>query len=200
EIITEIRGGGRASHGAAVGLVVGVWLFSRKNKLPLLWSVDRLIILVGISCALIRLGNLFNSEIFGYPTDLPWAFRFLDSRKWVMEAAPMGCHPTQIYEGGLYLIVFIISMVMYYRYDLARRRPGLIFGVAMIGLFTSRFVVEFVKFDQVDFESGMLLDMGQILSLPFMAWGAWMLYGALRRPEVSAKEIAETEKKNRKNR
>lgn len=87
-IITGFRDGGMASHGAAIGLLIGLWLFSRKNKLPYIWSLDRIMIAVGIGGAIVRMGNLFNSEIFGTATTLPWGFEFVRSVKWVNEFAP----------------------------------------------------------------------------------------------------------------
>ena len=93
-IITGFRDGGMASHGAAIGLLIGLWLFSRRNKLPYIWSLDRIMIPVGIGGAIVRLGNLFNSEIFGQATTLPWGFEFVRSHKWVAEFAPAAVHPT----------------------------------------------------------------------------------------------------------
>lgn len=128
-IITGFRDGGMASHGAAIGLLIGLWLFSRKNKLPYIWSLDRIMIAVGIGGAVVRLGNLFNSEIFGMATTLPWGFEFVRSAKWVNEFAPAAVHPTQIYEALCYLITFGILCWLYYAKDIARRRPGILFGI-----------------------------------------------------------------------
>ena len=97
-ILTEFRDGGMASHGAAIGILVGLWLFSRKNKLPYVWALDRILIGVAIGGALVRFGNLCNSEIFGTPTTLPWGFEFVRSAKWVNQSAPAAVHPTQLYE------------------------------------------------------------------------------------------------------
>ncbi len=178
EIITNIRDGGMASHGAAIGLLVGLWLFSRKNKLPYLWALDRVMVAVGIGGAIIRLGNLFNSEIFGHTTDLPWGFRFLNSMQWQRHAAPLACHPTQIYEALCYLVTFVVLAVLYQRYDMGRRRPGVMFGVGLIGIFLTRFFIEYIKFEQVAFEQDMVLLMGQWLSIPFIIMGvAAIIYG-----------------------
>ncbi len=182
EIITEIRSGGMASHGAAIGIVVGLWLFSRKNKLPYLWAMDRIMVAVGTGAAIIRIGNLLNSEIFGYTTDLPWGFNFLRSRLWHEQAAPMACHPTQLYEAFGYLVSFVILWVLYQRYDMGRRYPGVMFGVGLICAFSTRFIVEFVKFDQVGFEQGMILNMGQLLSIPFMIAGVVSIVYGLKHP------------------
>lgn len=184
EIITGFRDGGLASHGAALGLLVGLWLFARKNKLPYIWGLDRIMIAVGIGGAFVRFGNLFNSEIFGGPTTLPWGFKFLISREWQSVCAPAACHPTQIYEALCYLATFVVLLWMYYRKDYGRRRPGAIFGVGLIGVFLTRFFIEYVKLEQGGADTGLFLKMGQILSIPFIVMGLWMLIRALRRPEV----------------
>ena len=183
-IITGFRDGGMASHGAAIGLLIGLWLFSRKNKLPYIWSLDRIMIAVGIGGAVVRLGNLFNSEIFGMATTLPWGFEFVRSAKWVNEFAPAAVHPTQIYEALCYLVLFIILWWMYYKKDTARRRPGLMFGFFLIVLFGTRFLIEFIKNPQEDFEVNMLLNMGQLLSIPFILTGIVILWCALRKPPL----------------
>ena len=183
-IITGFRDGGMASHGAAIGLLIGLWLFSRRNKLPYIWSLDRIMIPVGIGGAIVRLGNLFNSEIFGQATTLPWGFEFVRSHKWVAEFAPAAVHPTQIYEAAAYLVLFGILCWMYYGPKLALRRPGLMFGFFLIYLFGFRFLVEFIKNPQEEFERTMTLNMGQWLSIPFIVLGIVILYRACRRPAV----------------
>ena len=199
EIITGFRDGGLASHGAAIGLLVGLWLFARKNRLPYIWGLDRIMIPVGIGGALVRLGNLFNSEIFGGPTTLPWGFRFLRSREWQVVCAPEACHPTQIYEGLCYLITFLILCWLYYRKDYGRRRPGIIFGVGLLGVFFTRFVIEYVKLEQGGADTGLFLKMGQILSIPFILLGIWMVIRAFRRPEcdIEAVRLAQEQKPSR---
>lgn len=184
-IITGFRDGGLASHGAAMGLLVGLWLFSRKNKLPYIWSLDRVMIPVGIGGALVRLGNLFNSEIFGTSTTQPWGFEFLRSSLWVQEFAPAAVHPTQIYEALCYLVTFGILCWLYYAKDLARRRPGILFGIGLIGTFLTRFFIEYIKVEQGAFEQGWVLDMGQWLSIPFIVLGAYMIYWGATRPEMT---------------
>lgn len=176
--ILKFRDGGLASHGAAIGLLIGLWLFSRRNKLPYLWSLDRIMIPVAIGGSLVRLGNLFNSEIYGRATDLPWGFIFVRNG----ETVPM--HPTQIYEALCYLLLFFILCWLYYKKDMARRHPGLIFGVALIGTFLSRFLIEYVKLPQVAFEEGMRINMGQILSIPFIIVGVVMVVYGLRHKVV----------------
>ncbi len=184
-IVMGFRDGGLASHGAAIGLLIGLWLFSRKNRLPYVWSLDRIMIPVGIGGAAVRLGNLFNSEIFGVATDLPWGFEFLRSNKWLYEYAPAAVHPTQIYEALCYLATFGLLCWLYYGRDLARRRPGLLFGVGLVGVFLTRFFIECIKTEQSAFEKGMLLDMGQWLSIPFILAGGYMIWRSLARPAVT---------------
>lgn len=189
-IITGFRDGGMASHGAAIGLLIGLWLFSRKNKLPYIWSLDRIMIPVGIGGAFVRLGNLFNSEIFGTPTDLPWGFEFLRSYKWVHEFAPQAVHPTQIYEALCYLVTFAILCWLYYGKDMARRRPGIIFGVGLIGTFLTRFFIEFIKTEQEAFEQSWNLYMGQWLSIPFIVLGVWMIWRGMKQPAVEIRPVS----------
>ena len=181
-IITGFRDGGMASHGAAIGLLIGLWLFSRRNKLPYIWSLDRIMIPVGIGGAIVRLGNLFNSEIFGQATTLPWGFEFVRSHKWVAEFAPAAVHPTQIYEALCYLATFGILCWLYYRRDIARRRPGILFGIGLIGTFLTRFFIEYIKTEQEPFEVGWALDMGQWLSIPFILLGIYMIWRGATRP------------------
>ncbi len=187
-IITEIRNGGLASHGAAIGIIIGIWLFSRRNKLPMLWAFDRIMIPTGLGGALVRFGNLFNSEIFGTETTLPWGFRFLRSAEWNSVYAPAACHPTQIYEAICYLITFAVTYVMYFKYDAARRRPGAMFGVGLIGIFLSRIIIESIKNIQVGFEANMRLNMGQWLSVPFVLFGIYMIYRSYSRPAIEIKQ------------
>ena len=182
--ILDLRGGGLASHGAAIGLLTGLWLFSKRNKLPYIWSLDRIMFPVTIGGAMVRLGNLMNSEIYGMQTDLPWGFVFVRAGETVAK------HPTQIYEALAYIITFLILVWLYYGRDTGRRRPGILFGVGLIGVFLSRFFIEFIKNPQESFEEGWLLDMGQWLSIPFIVLGVYVIVRALRKP-ARAEEAAE---------
>lgn len=185
-IITEIRNGGMASHGAAVGLLIGLWLFSRKNKLPYIWSLDRVMIPVAIGGAIVRLGNLFNSEIVGRECALPWGFKFTRLYPGMpLDAIPVQ-HPTQLYEALCYIVTFAVLAWMYFGKDWGRKRPGLLFGTGLEGIFLTRFFIEFIKVEQESFEKGMALDMGQLLSIPFILLGAYMIWRAFTRP---AKEV-----------
>ena len=195
-IITGIRDGGMASHGATIGIIIGVFGFARRNNLPFIWGMDRIAIVAPLSGAVIRFGNLFNSEIVGYPTDAAWGFKFVrhdayrafveyngDVPAEILDTIPAR-HPAQLYEALCYLVIFAIVMYLYFGKDMGRRRPGVLISIALIGIFTMRFFIEFLKERQVDFEEGMSLDMGQLLSIPFIVIGIIILVIALRRPEV----------------
>ncbi len=187
--------GGLASHGGAIGIIVAIFLYSKfvTKKSPL-WTFDKLVVPIAFVGALIRLGNLFNHEIYGGPTSLPWGFRFVDNvGAWLHGAEPIftvPCHPTQLYEAGCYLLLFVLLMLMYWKWN-AQRRPGLIFGVFFTVLFGARFLIEYVKNVQEPWEIGMReaigMDMGQVLSLPFIVVGVWLIVRALRRPSVDMK-------------
>ena len=167
--ILNLRQGGMASHGAAIGMMVGLWLFARNQRMPYLWGLDRVVIASAIGGSFVRFGNLLNSEIYGEPTDLPWGFIFVQNG----ETVPM--HPTQIYEALCYILTFAVLMVMYCRYDQGRRHPGMLFGAGIVGIFLSRFIIEYIKNPQKSFELDMDLMMGQWLSIPFVVLGIVMI-------------------------
>ena len=172
--ILKVWHGGLASHGAAIAIPIALWLFARKEKRPFIWALDRVVIVVALAGALIRLGNLMNSEIYGVETTLQWGFVFLRNG----ENAPK--HPTQIYEALAYLTIFGILMRIYWK-NLGKQKPGLLFGLFLILVFGFRFFVEYVKEDQVAFEAGMKLNMGQWLSIPFVMIGIGILVWAYKR-------------------
>ncbi len=188
--ILKIWKGGLASHGAAIGIVLTLWLYIRKHKLSFLWLMDRLVIVVPLGGAFIRTGNLFNSEIYGRATDVPWAFLFVrdrvidDTTGAILPNVPS--HPTQIYEALSYLLIFFI-LFLYYRQKKDEIRDGLIFGVFLILLFAARFFIEFIKNDQVSFESGMFLNMGQWLSIPFILIGIGLIIYTRKKPAYFSK-------------
>ena len=197
KIITGIRDGGLASHGAAIGIILGIWLSSRKNKVSVWWTADRLGIIAPLSGAFIRFGNLFNSEIIGNKTTLPWGFRFLRSSQWQKFYAPDACHPTQLYEALCYIVVFVVLFVLY-RYTKVAQRKGFIFGAALVGIFTPRFLIEFIKINQVAFEEGMTFNMGQWLSVPFIVIGAAiMIWAWFRHKEEPAATKQSVPNKNK---
>ena len=183
--------GGLASHGGAIGVILATWWYAnkygKKNGFDLLWVFDRLVICVAFAGCLIRLGNLFNSEIYGDVTDLPWGFIF--ERRG--ETLPK--HPTQIYEALSYLILGLF-LALEYQYKLDKRYRGWFFGVFFIGCFGMRFLIEFIKEPQVGFEENMVLDMGQWLSIPFILAGIALVVQAYVR-KVPARRT-ETVKEN----
>jgi prolipoprotein diacylglyceryl transferase len=173
--------GGLASHGGAIGIIIAVILFSIfTTKRNPLWTFDRLVIVIALVGGMIRIGNLMNSEIFGHATDLPWGFMFVRSREWHMLYEGQACHPTQIYEALCYFALFGLLMWMYWRKNLGER-PGMIFGTFLVGVFGSRFLIEFIKNDQVAFEQDMTLNMGQCLSIPFVLLGIILIIVSLVR-------------------
>lgn len=192
--------GGLASHGGVIGIIIAVWLYSRKiTKLSMLWTFDRVMVPTGFTAAMIRFGNLMNHEIYGGPTDQPWGFRFITNiHYWMQGTEPIysePSHPTQIYEALVYLLVFGITMFLYFKTD-AKDRKGLITGVGILIIFLFRFFVEYVKNVQVASEIAMRentgLILGQWLSIPFIIWGIWLIVNALRRPA----EVALTPKQS----
>ena len=155
---------GLASHGAAIAILLTIWLYCRKNKMNAWWLLDRLVIVVALGGAFIRLGNLFNSEIYGVQTSLPWGFIFERNGETVPK------HPTQLYESFSYLIIFLVCYLVYLKKD-GKLHNARLFGWWLIALWGVRFLIEFVKEEQVEFEKGMTLDMGQWLSIPFIIGG-----------------------------
>ncbi len=160
---------GLASHGGAIGILVALWLFSRKTKTNFMWITDRLIIVIPLAGAFVRLGNFFNSEIIGLPAPegLPWAVIFAKE-----DLIPR--HPAQLYEAICYVIIFIILWGMYRKNS--KPKPGLLFGVFLILLFGVRFFVEFFKENQEAFEDSMQFNMGQLLSIPFVLLGLYLIF------------------------
>jgi prolipoprotein diacylglyceryl transferase len=154
---------GLASHGGAIGLIIALWLYSRKTKLNYIDVIDMIGVAAPLTGFCIRIANLMNSEIIGKVTDVPWAFIFVRE-----DMQPR--HPAQLYEAIAYLLLFFIAIFLYKNYSKKLRR-GFFFGLCLTGVFTFRFFIEFLKETQTDFESGMLLDMGQLLSIPFILIG-----------------------------
>lgn len=167
--ILKVWHGGLASHGAAIGILLAIWFFSKKEKKDYFWTLDRIAIVVALSGFFIRMGNLMNSEIYGVETTLPWGFVFLRNH----ETAPK--HPTQIYEGLAYLAIFFLLLRIYWSTK-GRYIQGTLISLICILIFTARFFIEFIKEDQVAFEAGMKLNMGQWLSIPFIVAGLAGLY------------------------
>ena len=162
--ILKVWEGGLASHGAAIGILTAIYLFSsKKRNYPMIWTLDRIVIVVALSGTFIRLGNLFNSEIIGKPTDVSWGFIFT-----AVDDIPR--HPAQLYESIAYFIIFLILLFIYYK-GIEKKKSGLLFGIFLVLVFTFRFFVEFLKENQSGFEEAMILNMGQLLSIPFVIAG-----------------------------
>ena len=168
--------GGLASHGGAIALILAMWWYAahygKKYGFDFLWIMDRLVITVCFAGALIRLGNLFNSEIYGDVTALPWGIVFERNG----ETLPK--HPTQLYEAISYTILGF-GLLTAYNKRLEKLKRGEIFGIFLICLFGVRFLIEFIKEPQVEFETSMALNMGQLLSIPFVLAGAALLVWSL---------------------
>ncbi|GBD86568.1 prolipoprotein diacylglyceryl transferase [bacterium BMS3Abin03] len=172
--------GGLASHGAAIGILIALYLYVKKKKESFLWLMDRIVIVVALGGSFIRLGNLFNSEIIGKPATVPWAFIFTR-----IDNVPR--HPTQLYESLAYLIIFFILIIIY-KNKYKQLSNGFLFGLFLILVFTFRFFVEFLKEVQEPFELGMTLDMGQILSIPFVLVGVYFIVRALKMKRINKKD------------
>ena len=195
--------GGLASHGGAIGILIGLWLYvrnynkSKKEKNDLqhinyIWILDRIVVAVCLVGALIRVGNVINHEIYGTPTSLPWGFVFMRGAEqfcgtvdnytacnaWDAPCPPtewLPCHPTGLYEAFFCLVAMGILLWMYYKRDLGHKQPGLMFGTFLVIIFGSRICIEFLKNVQVEFERNMVFDMGQWLSVPFVIIGIGMI-------------------------
>ena len=165
--------GGLASHGGAIGILIALYFFARKTKVKYLWIVDRLVIVSALTGCLIRLGNLMNSEMIGVPTTLPWGFIFTR-----VDNVPR--HPAQLYEAIYCLLLFVFLFWLYYKKS-KTLNDGILTGLFLIILFGLRFVDEFFKINQEAFEDGLLLNRGQILSIPFVIIGTVILIRSLRR-------------------
>lgn len=162
--------GGLASHGGALGIITGLWIYHKRHKgFSMIWLLDRVAIAAAISGVFIRIGNFFNSEIIGRATDLPWAVWFK-----LVDPIPVGRHPAQLYEAVLYLIIFGFLWRRYQQRD-TFEYPGRLFGLFLVLVFSGRFLIEFVKEHQEAFEASLPLDMGQLLSIPFILAGIYFL-------------------------
>ena len=180
---------GLASHGGTIGLIVAMVLYWRKMKLKPWVVMDNIAISVPMTACCIRMGNLMNSEIVGSVTDVSWAFIF-HSHEAMVDGELVPRHPAQLYEALAYLVIFIVRAMIYWRWykaqGMSQTSPtavgtGFYFGFCLASIFTFRFFIEFLKKEQVDFEQGMLLDMGQLLSIPFVILGVWCMWRAKRR-------------------
>jgi len=161
---------GLASHGGVLGLLIGLYFYSRKTRHPMIDTLDLIAVVSGLSFGFIRLGNFMNSEIIGMPTTLPWGVIFER-----VDNIPR--HPAQLYEAISYFIIFTVLMMLY-KLKRNRLKNGFFFGLGSVLFFATRFIIEFVKEDQVGFEIGMTLNMGQLLSIPYILAGVgFIIYG-----------------------
>lgn len=197
---------GLASHGATIAAIIGVWLYCRKWKdINMLWLLDRMVIPSAIGACFVRLGNFFNSEITGNEVKESFAFavrfirddlhpsRALDMTKEttvnaaykaienkpefasILESIPFR-HPAQLYESICYLILFIILYQLYWKTE-KKNKTGFLFGLFMVGLWTTRFLIEFVKKRQNEFDESLeLLSIGQWLSIPMILVGLYFMF------------------------
>jgi prolipoprotein diacylglyceryl transferase len=186
--ILKVWEGGLASHGAAIVILISLYIYSRRMiHKPYLWMLDRISAPVAIGGTFIRLGNLVNHEMVGDETTMPWGFRFLHHDcippfecSW--NAIPIR-HPAQLYEAICYFIAFLILLFLYWKKDLWKR-PGVIFGSFLILIWGARFMVEFVKLGQTARDEQLFLNTGQILSIPLVIAGVILLYRGLKKPAV----------------
>lgn len=205
--ILYIWEGGLASHGGVLGIIIAIWLYSRNvTKRSMIWTFDRVIVPTGFTAAMIRLGNLMNHEIYGGPTSKPWGFRFIENVNAWKAGAPAiftePSHPTQIYEALVYFLVFFVTMYLFWKTD-AKKKQGLLIGIAMIMIFVARFFIEFIKEVQVPSEllmrqnTGLIL--GQWLSIPFILWGVWLVWNAFRNNKTVVQDVVVEKKKKDSN-
>ena len=186
--------GGLASHGGTIALFLGIWWFARhygrKNDFDFVWLLDHLAIAVAFAGAFIRFGNLFNSEIYGVETSLPWGFIY------ELRGETVPKHPTQLYEGFTYLILGFV-LIGLYKWKLDKMYRGEFIGIFLLVCFGSRFLIEFIKEPQVEFEKAMTLNMGQWLSIPFIVLGLGFLFWALDR-KMPARAVHPEQQKPKK--
>lgn len=170
---------GLASHGGAFGLLIALYFYSRKTKHAMIDTIDLIAVVAALGSAFIRLANFMNSEIIGIPTIKPWGVIFER-----VDNVPR--HPAQLYEAIAYFIIFAVMMLLYYKMR-AKLKNGFFFGLVLVLIFTARFIIEFVKENQVDFENSMTFNMGQLLSLPYIFAGlGFMIFGLWKTKKLSS--------------
>ncbi|MCY7353085.1 MAG: prolipoprotein diacylglyceryl transferase [Cytophagaceae bacterium] len=170
---------GLASHGASIGMFTGLWLFARRYNMKFFYIADRVAITVALGGCFIRFGNLMNSEIVGTPTEVPWAFLFIQNN----EFSQVPRHAAQLYESLSCLVLFFIMFAIWRRFKL-QLPQGTLTGLLLIWVFTLRFFYEFLKEDQVAFEQSMGLNMGQVLSIPAVLFGIIGVWYALNKRQT----------------
>ena len=197
--ILKIYEGGLASHGGAIGILTALYLYSRKTKENVLWILDRIVLVVPLSSMFIRLGNLMNSEIIGKVSGSDFGVKFIRSAEDAytysiagLEAVPAR-HPSQLYEAVFYAL---LSLFMLYLWKSKREKltQGFSIGIFLIILFVFRFFIEFTKMPQEDFENSLPINMGQILSIPFIIGGSLLIWNGKRKKIFH--ELPKATKKN----
>ena len=174
---------GLASHGGALGLLIALYFYSRKTKHSIIDTIDLIAVVAALGSGFIRLANFMNSEIIGMPTTKPWGVIFDQ-----VDNVPR--HPAQLYEAISYFIIFAIMMILYDKLG-DKLKNGFFFGLVLVLIFTARFIIEFVKEDQVGFENGMTFNMGQLLSLPYIVVGiGFMIYGIKRTKNLAYNNVS----------
>jgi len=164
---------GLASHGGVIGMMIALMLYARTARQNFVYTLDMVAVVAPLSGCFIRIANLMNSEIIGCPTNVPWAFIFVRE-----DMFPR--HPAQLYEAVVYLLIFLFSLLFLHRRHKNMTGTGFFAGWTLLLVFTARFMIEFVKERQVTFEDGMTLDMGQWLSIPFIAVGVGLVIRAIK--------------------
>jgi len=179
---------GLASHGALVGILFGLWLYTRKRQSTgqtFLWLTDRMVILVALAGAFIRFGNLMNSEIVGTVTGMPWGMVFMQN----MEFSQYPRHPAQLYESISCLILFFILFSLWNKYK-ANTPPGRLLGLFLVWIFGLRFMYEFLKENQVQFEDSLPLNMGQFLSIPAVLLGIYLIVQSTKSKGITSEKVS----------
>lgn len=207
--ILKVWEGGLASHGGAVGILLAVWLYAKKFKMSFLGLLDRIVLIVPLAGGMVRLGNLMNSEIIGIPTSVSWGFKFLRNNpdfEPAVKAATGNCdvmdisclteywtarHPTQLYEAIFYLLMFVVFFFVFKKY-IHKWKEGTFLGWFVVVIFVFRYIIEFTKIEQAEFEGWTnAIRMGQLLSIPFILLGLFFLargYGWFTKKQGKANE------------
>ncbi len=170
---------GLASHGGALGLLIAIYLYIKKTGYSMINTIDLIAVVTGVAAGFIRLANFMNSEIIGMPTTKPWGIIFdrVDN---------LPRHPAQLYEAICYIMIFGI-MIFLYKTKREKLKNGFFFGLVLVLIFSARFFIEFVKENQVGFEDGMIFNMGQLLSIPYILIGiGFMIYGFNKTKKLNA--------------
>lgn len=183
--IFKIWEGGLASHGGAFAILIALYIYSKKvSHRSMMWILDRIVAPIAIAGCFIRLGNLVNHEIVGDVTDVPWAFKFsqyFDEETMMFDPRPR--HPAQLYEAISYIIIFLVLRFMYWKKE-AWKKPGVLFGTFLILLFGARFFIEFIKLGQTARDNDWVINTGQVLSIPFVLAGIFILWRGLKKGDI----------------